>query len=194
MKRLFAWWVMGLVGISFTGCSRLQTKIVQKPRVDQQITQGHNKGYLKGSGPAGGERRTTRELLETDVELPTWQEMNPWYKGKQEAAPEAVAAAPAPVEPAPSRGWEAQKKEGEYNIPPSEIHAEVTAGGTEYTVQKGDTLQKIAKKFYGSSKNWYKIYKANKGVLKSPNAIRPGQTLTIPSLGKTVEEPSNEYK
>ncbi len=187
MKRLFAWWVMGLVGISFTGCSRVQTKIVQKPRVDQEITQGHNKGYLKGSGPAGGQRRKTRDMLETNVELPTWAEMNPWRKGKQEAAPGAAAAAPAPVEP-----------QEDYSIPPageSELESiPASAGGESYTVQKGDTLQKISKKFYGTTQNWHKIYKANKDVLKSPNTIRPGQTLRIPSLAKTAEEPSNEYK
>lgn len=194
MKRLFAWLVMGLVGISFTGCSRVQTKIVQKPRVDQQITQDHNKGYLKGSGPAGGQRRATRDMVETDVELPTWAEMNPWYKGQKEAAPEAAAAAPSPVElePAPSQEWEQPQED--YSIPPAVESVPASSGGESYTVQKGDTLQKIAKKFYGSSKDWYKIYKANKGVLKSPDRIRPGQTLTIPSLGKTVEEPSNEYK
>ena len=61
-------------------------------------------------------------------------------------------------------------------------------------MQKGDTLQKISKKFYGTTQNWYKIYKANKEVLKSPNRIQPGQTLRIPSLAKAVEESSNEYK
>lgn len=193
MKRLFVGLVMGLVGISFAGCTRVQTKIVQKPRVDQQITPGHNKGYLKGSGPAGGGHRATRDMVETNVELPTWAEMNPWYKGQKQAAPEAPAApAPVELEPVPSQEWEQPQED--YSIPPAVESVPASAGGESYTVQKGDTLQKIAKKFYGSSKDWYKIYKANKGVLKSPDRIRPGQTLTIPSLGKAAEEPSNEYK
>lgn len=186
MKRAFAWLMVGMVGISFAGCSRVHTKIVKKPRVDQELRQDYNKGYLKGSAPVGGERSKTRDMLETDVELPTWQEMNPWRKGEQEAAAGAAAAVPAPVEPAPSRGWE-PKEEYEEFVPAS-------AGGESYTVQKGDTLQKISKKFYGTTQNWYKIYKANKGVLKNPDSLQPGQTLTIPSLAKAAKEPSNEYK
>jgi len=199
MKRAFAWLMVGAAGISFTGCARVHTKIVEKPRVDQELTQGQNKGYLKGSGPSTGSGRTTREMLETNVELPTWAEMNPWRKEKPEAAAPEATATPAPMpsyEPPSSSGW--QQEQEEYNIPPiSETPSSVSApaGGTEYTVQKGDTLQKIAKKFYGSSKNWYRIYKANKGVLKSPDKIRPGQKITIPGAeGSSPEESSNEYK
>ena len=199
MKRLFRWLMVGLVGVSSAGCARVQTKVVQKPRVDQEITQGNNKGFLKGSGPAGGEHRKTRDMLETNVELPTWAEMNPWRKGKQEAAPAGAAkapAAPAPVEAAPAKEWQPQE---DYSAPVAERSVPASAGGESYTVQKGDTLQKISKKYYGTTKKWYKIYRANYDVLKSPDTIRPGQRLTIPSLPKTAEadieeEGSNEYK
>ena len=49
-----------------------------------------------------------------------------------------------------------------------------------YTVQKGDSLWNIAKKFYGNGSKYMKIYNANKGKLKSPNLIYAGQVLTIP--------------
>ena len=194
MKRAFAWLMVGVAGVGFAGCSRIQTKIVEKPRVDQEI-QG-NRGYLKGSGPAGGSRRTTREMVETNVELPTWAEMNPWRKPAKEEAPAEATSAPGmpAYEPPPSRGWQQQEQE-EYNLPPiSQGPSSVSApaGGTAYTVQKGDTLQKISEKFYGTTKNWTKIYKANKDVLKSPDRIRPGQKITIPDLDSG--EASNEYK
>ena len=38
---------------------------------------------------------------------------------------------------------------------------------TSYTVKKGDTLRKIAKKKTGSSSNWKKIYTKNKKVIES---------------------------
>ena len=198
MKRAFAWLVVGLVGMSAAGCSRVQTRIVEKPRVDQEI-QG-NRGYLKGSAPAGGPRRTTREMVETNVELPTWQEVNPWRKPGKEA-PAGMTPTPLPVpiyEPPPSRGWE-QQEQGEYDIPqimetPSSAVSGPTGGAT-YTVQKGDTLQKISQKFYGTTKNWTKIYTANKGTLKGPDKIRPGQKLTIPENTAASESGSdNEYK
>ena len=49
-----------------------------------------------------------------------------------------------------------------------------------YTVEKGDTLQKISKKVYGTSKKWHKIYELNKEKLKSPDKIKAGQKLLLP--------------
>lgn len=52
--------------------------------------------------------------------------------------------------------------------------------GKNYTVVSGDSLWKIAKKFYGNGAQYNKIYEANKNVIKNPNAIYPKQVLTIP--------------
>jgi hypothetical protein len=49
-----------------------------------------------------------------------------------------------------------------------------------YTVQAGDTLSKISKQFYGDASQYMKIFEANRGVLKDPNRISPGQELVIP--------------
>lgn len=49
-----------------------------------------------------------------------------------------------------------------------------------YVVEKGDTLQKISEKMYGTTKRWKKIYEANKDALKSPDMIKVGQRLVIP--------------
>ena len=49
-----------------------------------------------------------------------------------------------------------------------------------YTVKKGDCLWNIAKKYYGNVAQYTKIYNANKGKIKNPNLIYPGQVLTIP--------------
>ncbi len=49
-----------------------------------------------------------------------------------------------------------------------------------YTVQPGDTLWKIAKQFYGDGNAYLKIFEANKGLLKDPDHIYPGQELVIP--------------
>jgi nucleoid-associated protein YgaU len=49
-----------------------------------------------------------------------------------------------------------------------------------YTVVKGDSLSKIAKRVYGDAQQWRKIYEANKDQIKNPDLIHPGQTLRIP--------------
>lgn len=50
-----------------------------------------------------------------------------------------------------------------------------------YTVQRGDCLWNIAKKFYGNGSQYTKIYNANTDKIKNPNLIYPGQVLTIPA-------------
>ena len=51
-----------------------------------------------------------------------------------------------------------------------------------YTVQKGDSLSKIAKALYGSAKKWTVIYEANKDSIKNPDLIYPGQVFRIPQV------------
>ena len=49
-----------------------------------------------------------------------------------------------------------------------------------HEVQKGDTLVKIAKNYYGDPSLYMTIFEANKDLLKDPNKIFPGQKLRIP--------------
>jgi len=51
-----------------------------------------------------------------------------------------------------------------------------------YTVKRGDSLSKIAKKYYGDAKKYKIIFEANKPMLKDPNLIYPGQVLRIPAV------------
>jgi LysM repeat protein len=53
-------------------------------------------------------------------------------------------------------------------------------GGQQYTVQKGDTLSKIAKQHYGEASKYKQIFDANRNILKDPDEIQPGQVLVIP--------------
>lgn len=56
----------------------------------------------------------------------------------------------------------------------------VTAFASEYTVETGDSLWKIAQEFLGSGTKWEEIYEANKDQIQDPNLIYVGQKLTIP--------------
>jgi nucleoid-associated protein YgaU len=49
-----------------------------------------------------------------------------------------------------------------------------------YTVVRGDSLSKIAKRFYGKANDWKRIFEANKDVIENPDLIYPGQVLKIP--------------
>jgi nucleoid-associated protein YgaU len=58
--------------------------------------------------------------------------------------------------------------------------AAATGGGGSYTVQKGDTLSKISKQYYGDPNQYNRIFEANRDQLKDPDRIFPGQVLKIP--------------
>ena len=53
---------------------------------------------------------------------------------------------------------------------------------TFYTVQRGDSLSKIAKEQYGDAMKYPMIFEANKPMLSDPDKIYPGQVLRIPAL------------
>ena len=54
------------------------------------------------------------------------------------------------------------------------------AAGRSYTVQKGDSLSKIAKREYNDAQQWHRIYEANRDTIKDPDLIYPGQVVRIP--------------
>jgi nucleoid-associated protein YgaU len=62
----------------------------------------------------------------------------------------------------------------------ADIRVETTDYYAKYTVQKGDTLGKIAKHFYGEPMKYTQIFKANTDILEHPDRIEIGQVLTIP--------------
>ncbi len=49
-----------------------------------------------------------------------------------------------------------------------------------HEVAAGESLSKIAIKYYGDASLYTKIFEANKDTLKDPNLIRAGQKLRIP--------------
>jgi nucleoid-associated protein YgaU len=51
-----------------------------------------------------------------------------------------------------------------------------------YTVERGDSLSKIAKEYYGNANKYMPIFEANEPMLTHPDKIYPGQTLRIPPL------------
>ncbi len=72
------------------------------------------------------------------------------------------------------------------SIAPAQAQSAVaSAGGSSasrtYKVQAGDTLSKIAKEFYGNANEYNRIFEANRDKLESPDKIRSGQELVIPS-------------
>lgn len=64
----------------------------------------------------------------------------------------------------------------EHRVPPSPPSVQARM----HTVQKGDTLQSIALRYYGTRSGWDKIYVANRAVLPNKDQLKVGQQLLIP--------------
>lgn len=79
--------------------------------------------------------------------------------------------------------WDAIKAAGGEN--PSDIMADIKVADTSYyakhTVQSGESLSLIAKKYYKDPMKYKAIFEANTNILKNPDVIHPGQELTIPN-------------
>ncbi len=157
--------------LALSGCVA-RTYNLTRDRVDQDIsTTSGNRGYITGTAPAEpAERKATRTTRVFEIEIG-------FAKPTQAKCPSITPVVNTIEEP----------------LLTQEVQGEVTSGqGFEsYTVGKNDTLQKISKKFYGTTKRWPKIYEANKDVLRSPDKLYAGQTLKIPSIEELKTEPVN---
>lgn len=58
---------------------------------------------------------------------------------------------------------------------------EQIVGATTYTIEKGDTLSKIAKEQLGHASAWKQIFEANRDVIDDPDRIFPGQVIKLPA-------------
>jgi len=65
----------------------------------------------------------------------------------------------------------------------SDLHHEIeNTGGDEqpYTIQSGDNLSKISKRFYGNANKYPEVAKANNSA--NPDLIKVGQEINMPAL------------
>lgn len=69
---------------------------------------------------------------------------------------------------------------------PSDIKADIRVLDDSvyhiHTVEKGESLSKIAKKYYDDASKYQAIFQANTDKLKNPDLIQVGQQLVIPKL------------
>lgn len=62
-----------------------------------------------------------------------------------------------------------------------QIDADAESEQTVYVVQPGDSLRKIAGKYYGSESDWPVLYEANLSHIRNPDVILIGQVLHLPA-------------
>ncbi len=172
-------WVLGLVGLALLSGCRTATRVTDVPRVDLELS-GGNRGYLVGSPSEAENLKTTRQMVETDVEIPSF------YKPKRSGATANLDDVTAP--------------ETEISTNSPGEHAAAPGPYDTYVVQKGDSLWSIAAKpeIYGKATGWRRIFDANQDMLKSPDRLRAGMKLKIPRgndvASTTYDDEGTSYK
>ena len=101
-----------------------------------------------------------------DLQAPTTTQPTPEVSVVEIASPVEIKAPVGGVKSAPADPSVIQKVQSEtFDI---------------YVIQKGDTLWKVANKFYKNGSKWHVIYDANRDVLKTPQSLKSGLELRIP--------------
>lgn len=152
---------------------------------------------LRELGAKDATARAARPEQFVDVsfmrELDTSGFIDRLYKGQ----PQAVAKVTPAPEPTPAPAVKTAQLESKTKtveekakaptkvaaLPEKAAVAAPTKGGgpaRDHVVQLGDTLSKIAERYYNSLHKWEKIFEANKDTLKNPNYIYVGMKLVIP--------------
>ena len=92
-----------------------------------------------------------------------------------------VEEAALPYEgPAPAAGVKMIEEGRYFEERHEKIESAVKVSTKEYTVQKGDSLSKIAKEQLGSGHRWKYLYEINKDRIKNPHRLKQGQKILIP--------------
>jgi len=185
-----------------SGCV-VRTYTTEIDRVDQEMS--GNRGVIVGTPPEVSETaqvKKTRKIYNVDVEVPSTY-MAPaeervrsadkdlygnrgYVKGRMSPEKEVYVSEKREQVSAERLGASSAKMpQIVYSEPSGNAGTENLSSGSGnhkqfYIVQKGDTLQKISEKLFGTTQKWTSLYNANKHILKSPDRIRPGQKLLIP--------------
>ena len=123
-------------------------------RMDGAAEEREGKLYFNGTVNSEDEKNQIWNALKT---IPDWQ---------KEVVADIKVRSSTMKDPTPTR-----------TAAPASTTATTT---TTYTVQSGDTLSAISKKFLGNANDYMEIFNANRDQLTDPDIIKPGQVLKIP--------------
>ena len=100
----------------------------------------------------------------------------------QASSPGASALQGAKAPPAgASPTAELRLKVAETPPEPAATPAAAAPEGRRHTVQTGDTLEKIAERYYGAADRWLTLYQANSHLLGGGQPLQAGMELVVPS-------------
>lgn len=174
--------LLGFICIQMTGCVKtVRTTTLHKPRADQEL--GGNRGFVSGEATDTPKEPafTERKVYQLEVELPQWGQRN--AEAAEKTSDSALWGNRGYIFGGPYEREKVMMQETpitKFKEKVSEIFTPEPTEECTYKARKGDTLQKISQKFYGTTKKWTLLYRANRDKLESPDELYPGQVLVIP--------------
>ncbi len=175
-NKFMKFFAVVLVALFVSSCT-VRSYVQDKSRVDQEMK--GNAGCLQGDCPSVDRSNLKKTRATYVLEIQTG-------KRKSSVAPkEYVAESYAEETAAPKGAAPIVIHEVEETVAVEVVEPEEGIL-SEYTIEKGDTLQKISKKFYDTYRRWYEILEVNKDVITNPDRLKTGTVIKIPQaqLGK----------
>jgi len=155
--------------VLFLGGCIMKTYVQDKDRVDQKME--GNAGCLQGQCPERGDYNPKRKTYVLEIQTKPKVSKEEYITEESTYTSDYDGVKTSTT----TRSFSSSASEPKVIYEPEETDAAII----DYTVEKGDTLQKISKKRYDTYKRWYEIYDLNKDILSSPDRIKPGMTIKI---------------
>ena len=198
MPKIFFQVLVSCMTVFLYGCGSsgvvVHGYMEDKPRVDQD-RQG-NAGYLIGTPRFETPAKPSRKVYTLEVTKEDKEKIKKQKTKEQKTTPVSPRGTqsfkqstpqPSPVDtrdtyspPQISLPNTNEEETPSAKSVPSSSGSGQPGQYTEYKVEKDDTLQKLAKKFYNAFGQWTKIYDLNRDVIKNPDRLKPGTVLKIP--------------
>lgn len=174
--------------------------------LDAQIAEKSVTPYITGVEPVEGPKANTVEPAPSPSmtwELPDFSAESgtgtgPSIAAKTGSAPDPIRAPggtpPSPPIPIPphNQAWTPEPSVKPTPAKPTAAESPRNSANSSryHVVQKGDTLTELAMRYLGSTTRFAEIYEANRDQLRSPDDVRIGMKLTIPSAAANADEAS----
>lgn len=160
--------------------------LAEQPAADKSAATANTTEYVVKSGDTLTKIANTmlpgkgslRAILEANKDV--LSDPNRLRVGMVLKIPAALPAAPEHSKPEPVKA--AQPKDAK----PDPAN---TTEASEYVVQSGDTLERIARKLFNDGRKWRELYEWNREQLADPGHLRVGQTLKV-KQSKTAASPA----
>lgn len=205
--------LLGIVGAFFFRNEPLPAPDAPKLRtaeaLDAQIAEKAVTPYITGVEPVEGSKANTAEPAPASPsmtwELPEFLAENGTASASDASTPAKAGSAPAPIRapegtlPSPpiplpphNQAWTPEPAAKPTPAKPAAAESPRDAGNSPryHVVQKGDTLTELAMRYLGSTTRFAEIYEANRDQLRSPDDVRVGMKLKLPSATTKSDDAS----